>query len=242
MAAAVPTDVIPTIVQGINDFDISGRLGVTDYPRDTTQPLGGHDADRRTGRHNVCEGAAPTQINAANLQDRDLGRRTLREPDQVLLGIPDESWAFQLWRAFSVRWRSVRFSHRTRLSCRLSWPPCKRNTVATFIQSGTGTTESPADAYSAVMALKYGLPFFWQNSPNLRFLLSPTDLERIKNARTTQNVPLFNEADDTILGKPYVVHPDADRVLLRGFQCGLLSGRGHRCTFRPSLSCTPKRD
>ncbi len=39
VAAAVPTDVVPSIIQGINDFDIPGRLGVLDYPRDTTNPL-----------------------------------------------------------------------------------------------------------------------------------------------------------------------------------------------------------
>ncbi len=38
-AAAVPTDVVPTIVQGIMDFDIPGRLGVTDYNRDSAVPL-----------------------------------------------------------------------------------------------------------------------------------------------------------------------------------------------------------
>lgn len=38
-AAAVPTDVVPSIIQGINDFDIPGRLGVLDYPRDSTNPL-----------------------------------------------------------------------------------------------------------------------------------------------------------------------------------------------------------
>ena len=82
----------------------------------------------------------------------------------------------------------------------------------TYIQSGSSSSESPTDNYSAVMGLKYGLPYFWQNSPNLKFLLSPTDLQKIKNTRSTQNQPLFNDADDTILGKPYVVHPDATRV------------------------------
>jgi hypothetical protein len=39
LAAAVPTDIVPTIVQGIDDFDLAGRLGVTDYPRESTNPL-----------------------------------------------------------------------------------------------------------------------------------------------------------------------------------------------------------
>jgi len=64
------------------------------------------------------------------------------------------------------------------------------------------SADSPADAYSFFTRLKYGQGYFWQNSPNNRFLLNPSDLQKAKNARTTQNQPLFNDADGTILGKP----------------------------------------
>jgi predicted phage gp36 major capsid-like protein len=87
------------------------------------------------------------------------------------------------------------------------------------------TSDSPADAYSLMTRLKYGQPFFWQNSPNNRFLLSPADLTKIKNTRNTYNEPLFNDADDTILGKPYVVHPDADRVYYGDFSVGCYRSR-----------------
>jgi HK97 family phage major capsid protein len=38
-SAAVPTDVVPSIIQGIDDFDIAGRLGVLDFPRESSNPL-----------------------------------------------------------------------------------------------------------------------------------------------------------------------------------------------------------
>jgi HK97 family phage major capsid protein len=85
--------------------------------------------------------------------------------------------------------------------------------------------DSPADAYSCLTRLKYGLPFFWQNSPNLKFLLSPSDLQKVKNTRSTQNEPLFNDAEDTILGKPYVVHPDATRIFYGDFSVGCYRSR-----------------
>ena len=49
--------------------------------------------------------------------------------------------------------------------------------------------------------LKYAQGYFWQNSPNNRFLLNPSDLQKVKNARDTYGRPLFNDADDTILGQ-----------------------------------------
>ena len=87
------------------------------------------------------------------------------------------------------------------------------------------TSDSPADAYSFFTRLKYGQGYFWQNSPNNRFLLNPSDLQKVKNARTTQNQPLFDDADDTILGKPYVVHPDADRVYYGDFSVSVCRSR-----------------
>jgi HK97 family phage major capsid protein len=73
--------------------------------------------------------------------------------------------------------------------------------------------------------LKYGQPFFWQNSPNNRFLISPTDLQQVKNSRDSYGRPLFDEAAETILNKPYVVHPDADRVYYGDFSVGCYRSR-----------------
>ena len=44
----------------------------------------------------------------------------------------------------------------------------------------TAPSDSPADAYSFFTRLKYGQGYFWQNSPNNRFLLSPSDLQKVE--------------------------------------------------------------
>jgi hypothetical protein len=60
VAAAVPTDVVPTIVQGINDFDIPTRLGVTDYPRETSNPLVVTIQSSAPASASFVEGVAPS--------------------------------------------------------------------------------------------------------------------------------------------------------------------------------------
>ena len=59
-AAAIPTDVIPTIIQGIQDFDIPGRLGVLDFPRETTNPLVVTMQTAAPAAATFLEGAAPS--------------------------------------------------------------------------------------------------------------------------------------------------------------------------------------
>jgi HK97 family phage major capsid protein len=61
VAAAVPTDVVPSIIQGINDFDIPGRLGVTDYPRESSNPLVITAMTAAPAAATEVEGAAPTE-------------------------------------------------------------------------------------------------------------------------------------------------------------------------------------
>ena len=85
--------------------------------------------------------------------------------------------------------------------------------------------DSPADAYSFMSRLKYAQGYFWQNSPNNRYLLSPSDLHKVKNARDSYGRPLFDDATDTILGKSYVVHPDADRIYFGDFSVSVCRSR-----------------
>jgi predicted phage gp36 major capsid-like protein len=87
------------------------------------------------------------------------------------------------------------------------------------------TSDSPADAYSFFSRLKYAQGYFWQNSPNNRFLLSPSDLQKAKNARDSYGRPLFDDEADTLLGKPYVVHPDADRVYYGDYSVSVCRSR-----------------
>jgi HK97 family phage major capsid protein len=93
---------------------------------------------------------------------------------------------------------------------------------AALVDSGS---DSPADAYSFMSRLKYAQGYFWQNSPNNRYLLSPSDLQKVKNARDSYGRPLFDDATDSVLGKSYVVHPDADRVYYGDFSVSVCRSR-----------------
>jgi HK97 family phage major capsid protein len=223
-AAAVPTDVVPTIVQGINDFDIPGRLGVTDYPRDSSVPLVVTVQSSAPASTLFVEGAAPSSSTPPTYKTLTLhGSRYANLTKYSLesrmnLGIPIVASVLKALALGQIQAQNSAF-----MSAFLA--AVQANSAATFIQSGSSSSENPDDYYSAVSALKYGLPYFWQNSPNLKWLLSPTDLEKIKNVRSTQNVPLFNDVDDTILGKPYVVHPDATRVFYGDYSVGCFRSR-----------------
>jgi HK97 family phage major capsid protein len=223
-AAAVPTDVVPTIVAGINDFDIPTRLGVTDFNRDSSVPLVVTIQTSAPASAVFVEGAAPSNstpptyktVTLAGSRYANLTKYSLES--RMNLGIPIVASVLKALALGQIQAQNAAF-----MSAFLT--AMQAASSATYIQSGSSSSESPSDNYSAVTALKYGLPYFWQNSPNLKFLLNPTDLEKIKNTRSTQNVPLFNDADDTILSKPYVVHPDASRVFYGDFSVGCYRSR-----------------
>jgi HK97 family phage major capsid protein len=223
-AAAVPTDVVPTIIQGINDFDIPTRLGVTDFNRDSSVPLVVTIQTSAPASAVFVEGNAPSNSTPPTYKTVTLGGSRYANltkyslESRMNLGIPIVSSVLKALALGQIQAQNAAF-----MSAFLT--AMQAASSATYIQSGSSSSESPSDNYSAVTALKYGLPYFWQNSPNLKFLLNPTDLEKIKNTRSTQNVPLFNDADDTILSKPYVVHPDASRVFYGDFSVGCYRSR-----------------
>jgi HK97 family phage major capsid protein len=223
-SAAVPTDVVPTIVEGIADFDIPGRLGVTDFNRDSTNPLVVTVMSAAPAASTYVEGAAPSDstpptyktLTLAGSRYANLTKYSIES--RMNLGIPIVASVLKALALGQIQSQNSAF-----MAAFLA--AVQANSVATYIESGGSSSESPADNYSAVMGLKYGLPYFWQNSPNLKWLLSPTDLEKIKNTQSTQNQPLFNDADNTIAGKPYVVHPDASRVFYGDFSASCYRSR-----------------
>jgi len=223
-AAAVPTDVVPTIVQGINDFDIPTALGVTDYPRETTNPLVVTMVVAAPAAVSYVEGAAPTgstpptyqTVTLAGSRYQNLTKYSIES--RMNLGVPIVASVLKALALGQVQTQNAAF-----MSAFLA--AMEANASNCFIESGSSSSDSPADNYSAMLDLKYGLPYFWQNSPNLKWLLSPMLLKLVKNTRSTQNVPLFDEKTDTILGKPYVVHPDATRVFYGDFSVGCYRSR-----------------
>lgn len=220
-AAAVPTDVVPTIVQGINDFDIPAKLGVTEYPRDTTNPLVVTMVVAAPAAAVYVEGAAPAAstpptyqtVTLAGAKYQNLTKYSIES--RMNLGIPIVASVLKALALGQIQTQNSAF-----MTAFLA--AMQANSNALYNNSGL----VPADPYSVLTGLKYkALPYFWQNSPNLRWLLCPSDLEVIKNSRSTQNVPLFEEESDTILGKPYVVHPDATRVFYGDFSVGCFRSR-----------------
>jgi len=238
-AGAVPQDVVPEIVQGINDFDIPTRLGVTDYPRDTAVPLVVTIQSSAPASAVFVEGAAPTQSTPPTYKTVTLGGSRYANltkyslESRMNLGIPIVASVLKALALGQIQSQNAAF-----MAAFLA--AMQANSAETYIQSGSDSTESPSDNYSAVSALKYGLPYFWQNSPNLKFLLSPTDLQKIKNTRSTQNQPPLTMKRTQFWANLTWCIPMLSACSMATFRSGV-SEAGRRYTFRHSLSCTRKR-
>ena len=219
-AAAVPTDVVPNIIQGINDFDICGRLGVLEFPRDTTNPLVVTMQTAAPAATSYVEGAAPTQstpptyatVTLTGARYANLTKYSIES--RMNLGVPIVSSVLKALALGQLQSQNAAFM--------AAFKAAMQANSAALVDSGS---DSPADAYSFMSRLKYAQGYFWQNSPNNRFLLSPSDLQKVKNARDSYGRPLFDDATDSILGKPYVVHPDADRVYYGDYSVSVCRSR-----------------
>lgn len=219
-AAAVQTDVVSSIIAGINDFDIAGRLGVLDFPRDTTNPLVVTMQTAAPASTVFVEGAAPSSstpptyatVTLTGSRFQNLTKYSIES--RMNLAIPIVSSVLKALALGQLQSQNAAFM--------AAFKTAMQANSAALVDSGS---DSPADAYTFMSRLKYAQGYFWQNSPNNRYLLSPSDLQKVKNTRSTQNQPLFNDADDTILGKPYVVHPDADRVYYGDYSVSVCRSR-----------------
>ncbi len=220
VAAAVPTDVVPSIIQGINDFDIAGRLGVLDFPRDTTNPLVVTMQTAAPAATTYTEGNAPTQstpptyatVTLTGARYQNLTKYSIES--RMNLGVPIVSSVLKALALGQLQSQNAAFM--------AAFKAAMQANSAALVDS---TGDSPADAYSFLSRLKYAQGYFWQNSPNNRYLLNPTDLQKAKNARDSYGRPLFDDTTDTLLGKPYVVHPDADRVYYGDYSVSVCRSR-----------------
>jgi HK97 family phage major capsid protein len=219
-AAAVPTDVVPSIVQGIDDFDLPGRLGVTDYPRDSSNPLVVTMQTAAPAATIYNEGTAPSASTPPSYQTVTLTGERFNNltkysiESRMNLGVPIVASVLKALALGQIQSQNAAFM--------VSFKAAMQGNSSALVDSAGDT---PADAYSLMTRLKYGQPFFWQNSPNNRFLLNPTDLQKVKNSHDAYGRPLFNDADDTILNKPYVVHPDSDRLYYGDFSVACYRSR-----------------
>lgn len=219
-AAAVPTDVVPSIIQGINDFDIAGRLGVLDFARDSTNPLVVTMQTAAPAATTYNEGAAPTAstpptyatVTLTGAKYMNLTKYSIES--RMNLGVPIVSSVLKALALGQLQSQNAAFV--------AAFKTAMQANTAALVDS---SADSPADAYSFFSRLKYGQGYFWQNSPNNRFFLSPSDLQKAKNARDSYGRPLFDDETDSLLGKPYVVHPDADRVYYGDFSVSVCRSR-----------------
>jgi HK97 family phage major capsid protein len=220
VAAAVPTDVVPSIIQGINDFDICGRLGVLDFPRDTTAPLIVTMQTAAPAATVFVEGAAPTSstpptystVTLTGAKYQNLTKYSIEA--RMNLAVPIVASVLKALALGQLQSQNAAFL--------TAFKAAMQANSAALVDSGS---DSPADAYSFMSRLKYAQGYFWQNSPNNRYLLSPSDLQKVKNARDSYGRPLFDDATDSVLGKSYVVHPDADRVYYGDFSVSVCRSR-----------------
>ncbi len=219
-AAAIPTDVVPSIIAGIDDFDIPGRLGVLDFPRDTTNPLVVTMQTAAPASTVYVEGAAPSAstpptyatVTLAGARYANLTKYSIES--RMNLGVPIVSSVLKALALGQIQSQNAAFM--------AAFKAAMQANNAALVDSAS---DSPADAYSFFSRLKYGQGYFWQNSPNNRYLLSPSDLQKAKNARDSYGRPLFDDETDSLLGKPYVVHPDADRVYYGDFGVSVCRSR-----------------
>jgi HK97 family phage major capsid protein len=220
VAAAVPTDIVPSIIQGINDFDICARLGVLDFPRDTTNPLVVTMQTAAPAAAVQTEGNAPNQstpptyatVTLTGARYQNLTKYSIES--RMNLGVPIVSSVLKALALGQLQTQNAAFM--------TAFKAAMQANSAALVDSAS---DSPADAYSFMSRLKYAQGYFWQNSPNNRFLLCPSDLQKVKNARDSYGRPLFDDATDSILGKPYVVHPDADRVYYGDYSVSVCRSR-----------------
>ena len=219
-SAAVPVDVVPSIIEGIQDFDIPSRLGVIDYNRDSSVPLVVTMQTTAPASAVFVEGAGPSSSTPPSYLTVTLGGARYSNltkyslESRMNLGIPIVASVLKALALGQIQQQNADFM--------AAFTTAMQANSAALVDS---SADSPADAYSFVSRLKHAQGYFFQNSPNNKFLLNPSDLQKIKNTRSTQNQPLFDETDDTILGKPYVVHPDATRVFYGDFGVSVCRSR-----------------
>ena len=218
-AAAVPTDVIPTIIQGIDDFDIPGRLGVLDFPRDTTNPL-----------VVTMQTAAPA---AAVFVEGHGSRRSSTPPTYATVTLAGAR--YQNLTKYSIESRMNLgvpiVSQRSEGACTRSDSESERGLHGRIQSRYAGQRRCVGGQLGQthrlmpirfMSRLKYAQGVFLAELPNNRYLLSPSDLQKVKNARDTTDVRCSMTHQTRFLGKPYVVHPDADRVYYGDFSVSRL--------------------
>ena len=208
-AAAVATDF--AFVDATGTFDVAAALGVTEYNRPGSNPLKITIQGAATAATTFVEGTAPTESAIPTFKDVTLdGKRSQNLTKISLESINNVS--FNVVQAVTRSLVTGQLEKQNADFGAALKTACAANTHC-LVDSGTN------DAYYTLAALISKLPAIFQG-PNNKFLLPAADLLACLNARDDQNRPLLDFSAGTLLGKPYVVSEDVDRVYFGNWSFG----------------------
>jgi len=208
-AAAVPTDM--AFMDATGTFDVAAALGVTEYNRPGSNPLKITIQGAATAATTYVEGTAPTESAIPTFKDVTLDGARYQNLTKISLESINNV-SFNVVQAVTralvtgqLEKQNIDFGAALKAAC-------AANTHC-LVDSGTN------DAYYTLAALISKHPAIFQG-PNNKFLLSSVDLLACLNARDDQNRPLLDFTAGTLLGKPFVVSEDVDRVYYGNWSFG----------------------
>lgn len=215
-AGSVPTDVAG-LVDGIGAFDLPAALGCTEYPRSSSNPLKVPILGSAVASAVYQEGDAPDESTPPTFKTVTLGGARYQNLTKVSI----ESINNVAFNVVAAVTRALAIgqleSQNTAFMAELK-AACQANTHC-FVGGGGGQ-----DAHGVLTRLITGLPAIWQGAGN-KFLLSSSALLGIMDDRDTQGRPLVDVSAGTLMGRPYVLSDDADRIYFGNFAAGVLRSR-----------------
>ncbi len=201
-AAAVRTDVVDQVIIGTPIVDVPGELGVTEYPRESTNPLvvsilGGAPASTQQNEGAAMVDSTPGTYLTRTLQGLRYNNLTKVSLESIMnVAFPLVSSVIQALTIGQIQSQNTVFWTKLKTALRAN-PHCYVDSLGN-------------DAYSSLVRLKTGLTALWQNLPENRFLLSSSTLLSLLDLRDTLHRPLLDVTNNTLVGKPYIVSDDID--------------------------------
>ena len=208
-AGAVPTDF--AFVDATGTFDVAAALGVTEYNRPGSNPLKITIQGAATAATTYVEGTAPTESAIPTFKDVTLDGARYQNLTKVSLESINNV-SFNVVNAVTRALVTGQLEKQNTDFGTALKAACAANTHCS-VDSGTN------DAYYTLAALISKLPAIFQGRNN-KFLLSSADLLSCLNARDDQNRPLLDFSAGTLLGKPFVLSEDVDRVYFGNWSFG----------------------
>lgn len=216
-AGAVRTDVLDQAIDMIPVIDVPSQLGVTDYPRDSTNPLVVTFQTGAPAAATKVEGTAPTESDPGTYLTKTL--TGLRYANLTKVSIEAiANVAFPLV-ASVVRGLSIGQIQSQNTAFAAALKAKFQANHYCFVEGGG------SDPHSVLSRLICGLPALWQNRPQNQFLLNSTDLLTCLDARDSQHRPLLDLSAGKLMGKPYVVSDDVDRIYYGDFGAAAFRSR-----------------